>query len=191
MGLLGRCSQSIRSFIRDGRILSWNTGIRSWPAEDGAGGRRSPAGTSRREAETRLYSIKKGRGTHTSVLCRSRLRAAWDRVGDPAAMRSSDRRGGIYAGVHSRNAGGRKLYERFGYSVVKRSKLALPNGEGLPVVEMAKGLLERNLRHRDRRACPNRRRQRPGGFSMAGLSWDKHWLPAIPNRDSGRATYPR
>ena len=36
---------------------------------------------------------------------------------------------------------GEKLYERFGYSVVKRSKLALPNGEGLPVVEMAKGLL--------------------------------------------------
>ena len=33
---------------------------------------------------------------------------------------------------------GEKLYERFGYSVVKRSEIPLPNHELLPVVEMTK-----------------------------------------------------
>lgn len=33
---------------------------------------------------------------------------------------------------------GEKLYERLGYSVVKRSEIALPNHEMLPVVEMTK-----------------------------------------------------
>jgi len=33
---------------------------------------------------------------------------------------------------------GEKLYERMGYSVAKRSEIALPNQESLPVVEMTK-----------------------------------------------------